>query len=429
MRFHRYPEMAEWPGIIARPVQDVDSLEKIVRPVLEDVRLSGDDALRDYTEKFDGYRPDAFKTGPEEIRQAEKKITSALREAIEVAAGNIRKFHEQQLTDGEKVETTSGISCWRKTVAIESVGLYIPGGSAPLFSTVLMLGIPATIAGCKRIVLCTPPSKDGNVNPAILYAAHKSGITDIYKVGGAQAIGAMAYGTQTIPKVNKIFGPGNQYVTMAKQLVASGGVAIDMPAGPSEVLVIADAGAPVDFVASDLLAQAEHGPDSQAVLVSDSEELIQKVSAELEVQLSTLPRRDIAARAMEGSFAVLVRNLKEAVEFSNFYAPEHLIISSSDAGKYAREVTNAGSVFLGYYTPESLGDYASGTNHTLPTNGYAKAYSGVSLDSFVKKITFQSATRQGLRTIAKYVEVMAEAEELEGHKRSVTYRLNQLNGN
>ncbi len=425
MQVIKYPERKSWEEILKRPTLDNSSLENSVSAILNEVKQNGDAALRKYSEAFGESFSEISK---EEISQAERNVSKELKQAIQLAKRNIEKFHLAQKEKIKVVETTKGVKCWRKSVAIEKVGLYIPGGSAPLFSTILMLGIPARIAGCKEIILCTPSS-----DATILYVAKLVGIKKIFRVGGAQAIAAMAYGTETIPKVNKIFGPGNQYVTCAKQLIQKDGIAIDMPAGPSEVAVLADKSCVPAFVASDLLSQAEHGTDSQVILVSDSEKVIDEVQKEIEIQLEKsasrtdptsggLPRKEIAAKALANSKAILVKNKNEAMDLLNEYAPEHLILSCKDADKLAGKVVNAGSVFLGNYSSESAGDYASGTNHTLPTNGYAKAYSGVSLDSFVKKITFQKLSKDGLKKIGKAVELMAEAEGLNAHAYAVASR-------
>lgn len=411
---------------LKRPELSTDFLESTIKNILQRVKTSGDEALISLTEQFDKVKLNTLKLSDKEIQNAEQQITPELKNAIGVAKANIEKFHAAQKRNSEVIETMAGVSCWRKSVAIEKVGLYIPGGSAPLFSTVLMLGIPAKIAGCKKVVLCTPPDKSGKVDPAIIYTANLVGVTDIYTVGGAQAIAAMAYGTQSIPKVNKIFGPGNQYVTKAKQMVNLENVAIDMPAGPSEVAVIADKSANASFIAADLLSQAEHGADSQVVLITDSSSLIEKVLKSIDQQLAELPRKEIAKQCLAQSKAVLVNDIEEAIKVSNFYAPEHLIINCENAEDIAEKITQAGSVFIGPYTPESAGDYASGTNHTLPTNGAASAYSGVSLDSFVKEITFQKITDNGLRNLGPTVEIMAEAEQLVAHKNAVSIRLKEL---
>lgn len=423
MKLYTHPDKTAWPAILQRPVMEVESLESTVQAVLDEVRRNGDEALRAYTERFDGVRLSGFQVSEAELEEAETLLGEELKAAIQTARNNIESFHRRQAEPVEEVETMPGVRCWRRSVAIEKVGLYIPGGTAPLFSTVLMLGVPARLAGCREIVLCTPPQKDGKVHPAILYTARLVGVTRIFKAGGAQAVAAMACGTETVPAVYKIFGPGNQYVTAAKQLVSRRGVAIDMPAGPSEVLVCADDSAEPAFVAADLLSQAEHGADSQVVLITFTEAFAQRVQEEVGKQLATLPRKDIAAKALENSSAIIVRNRQEALELINAYAPEHLILSVEDAEGLAEKVLNAGSVFLGNYTPESVGDYASGANHTLPTNGYARMYSGVSLDSFVKKITFQRLSREGLQRLGPAVERMAEAEELMAHKNAVAIRL------
>ena len=423
MKLYTHPDKADWPAILERPVMEVESLESTVRAVLDEVQRNGDAALHAYTERFDGVKLTELKVSPAELAESEGLVSETLKASIQTAKANIERFHSWQAEPVHEVETMPGVRCWRKSVAIEKVGLYIPGGTAPLFSTVLMLGVPAKLAGCGEIVLCTPPGKDGKVHPAILYTANLVGVTRIFKIGGAQAVAAMAFGTETVPAVYKIFGPGNQYVTAAKQLVSRRGVAIDMPAGPSEVLVCADESAEPAFVAADLLSQAEHGEDSQVVLATFSEAFAQKVQQAIDEQLQALPRRAIAAKALESSSAIIVRNREEAVELINAYAPEHLILSVEDAESLGEQVVNAGSIFLGNYTPESVGDYASGTNHTLPTNGYARMYSGVSLDSFVKKITFQRLTREGLQRLGPVVEEMAAAEELMAHKNAVAIRL------
>lgn len=424
MKTYINPDPKQWNDILQRPVFDPSSLEPAVQEILDAVKAEGDDALRRYTEKFDGVRLDDLQVSSAEMDAAERQVSKELKEAIRIAAENIRRFHERQQPQAvERVETMPGVTCWRKNVAIEKVGLYIPGGTAPLFSTVLMLAIPAQLAGCREIVLCTPPAKDGSVHPAILFAARAVGVTRIFKLGGVQAVGALAFGTESVPAVYKIFGPGNQYVTAAKQLVNKTGIAIDMPAGPSEVLVCADETANPAFVAADLLSQAEHGVDSQVVLVAFEEETVKAVLAEVDQQLAELPRREIAAEALRHSVAVVVPDRPTALEITNAYAPEHLILSLRDFEAFSDGIINAGSVFLGHYTPESVGDYASGTNHTLPTNGFAKAYSGVSLDSFVKKITFQQLSREGLENVGPAVEEMAAAEELQAHKNAVTIRL------
>ncbi len=426
MNVIRYPQRAQWKGIVARPQLDVSQLNATVASVLADVRQRGDDAVREYEEKFDHVRLQSLKVSEEEIEQAESMVSADLTAAIRLAHYNIKKFHEAQRFSGEKIETGPGIVCWQKSVAIEKVGLYIPGGTAPLFSTVLMLATPAKIAGCKDIVLCTPPDAQGHVNPAILVAAKTAGVNRIFKAGGVQAIGAMAYGTETVPKVYKIFGPGNQYVMAAKQQVSLHEVAIDMPAGPSEVCVIADEKANAVFVAADLLSQAEHGTDSQVLLITTSESILEAVQTEMERQLERLPRKEIAAKTLENSQLVLVKDEQEAIDLSNCYAPEHLILQTEDYADLAERVVNAGSVFLGKYACESAGDYASGTNHTLPTHGYATAYSGVNLDSYCRKVTFQHLTEEGVRHIGHAVELMAEAEQLDAHKNAMTVRLQSL---
>lgn len=423
MRIVRYPEKSEYASLLARPVLDSSSLESAVQSVLTDVRTSGDAALLEYTARFDGVQLDRLELTEEEIKQAVKLVSPALKEAMKLAAANIRRFHEAQVQAVQIIETMPGIRCWRKSVGIEKVGLYIPGGTAPLFSTVLMLGIPASIAGCKEIVLCSPPGKDGTLHPALVYAASLVGITRIFKVGGSQAIAAMAYGTASIPQVYKIFGPGNQYVTAAKQLVQRDGVAIDMPAGPSEVAVFADHTSRPEYVAADLLSQAEHGTDSQVLLVTTDEQVPAKVADALKQQLQALSRAHLAEKALQNSSAIVVKNNVEAMELLNLYAAEHLILATDHATEIAEQVVNAGSVFLGHLTPESVGDYASGTNHTLPTNGYAKAYSGVSVDSFVRKITFQELSPEGLQAVGPAVVEMAGAEGLDAHANAVTIRM------
>ena len=426
MKVYRYPAKETWSELLRRPTLDVEALRDTVSAVLSRVRAEGDSAVMEYEEMFDKVKLTSLAVTHEEMEEATLRIDAELKAAIELAHANIEKFHATQRFEGKHVETLPGVTCWQKTVAIEKVGLYIPGGTAPLFSTVLMLATPARIAGCSEIVLCTPPARDGSVHPAILYAAKVAGVSRIFKIGGVQAIGAMAYGTQSVPKVYKIFGPGNQYVTAAKQQVSLRDVAIDMPAGPSEVEVLADAMANPAFVAADLLSQAEHGVDSQAILITIDEALIQKVEQEVETQLAALPRKEIAARSLENSKLILVHDMDEAMEMTNEYAPEHLIIETSDYMELAARVVNAGSVFLGSLSPESAGDYASGTNHTLPTNGYAKAYSGVSLDSFIRKITFQEITSKGIVAIGPAIETMAANEQLDAHKNAVTVRLKSL---
>ncbi len=426
MKIIKYPAVKDWKQLCKRATLNQNNLQETVQNVLNDVKINKNKALTKYAELFDKVSLTSFEVTDKEIEEAEKLVSSELKEAIQLAKSNIEVFHNSQKEEEKKVVTTAGVTCWRKSVAIEKVGLYIPGGSAPLFSTILMLATPAKIAGCKEIVLCTPPNKEGKVHPAILYTAQLVGVTKIFKVGGAQAIGAMAYGTETIPSVYKILGPGNQYVTKAKELVQQEGLSIDMPAGPSEVLVIADETSNAGFVAADLLSQAEHGADSQAVLVTTSLEVSENVLAEVAKQVKELPRRETAEKALENSFVVVLNSSDEMIDFSNVYAPEHLIIASENASIYIDKISNAGSVFLGNYSCESAGDYASGTNHTLPTNGYAKNYSGVSLDSFIKKITFQEVTKQGIATIGKAIELMAEAEGLQAHKNAVTLRLKDI---
>lgn len=426
MKTIEYPKKETWREILARPVFDTKKLEKIVSKVLDDVEKEGDAAVRRYTEKFDGVSLDDFRVSDAEFAEAEKLVSEELKNAIKHAKSNIEKFHLAQTESVEKIETTEGVFCWRKSVAIERVGLYIPGGTAPLFSTVLMLAVPAKIAGCSQIVMCSPPDENGKINDVILYTAKLCGVTDIFKIGGVQAVGALAFGTETVPEVYKIFGPGNQFVTAAKQIVSQKGVAIDMPAGPSEVAVFADESSVPEFVAADLLSQAEHGEDSQVLLVSTSEKVISDADTEIEKQLENLPRREITRKALENSKAILVEDEETAIRLLNEYAAEHLILAIENADEIAEKVINAGSVFLGNYSCESAGDYASGTNHTLPTNGYAKNYSGVSLDSFVKKITFQKLTETGIKNLGRTIELMAEAEELEAHKNAITVRLKRV---
>ena len=421
-----YPNKSEWAEMLRRPVLNVETLFENVGAILKEVRMNGDKAVLEYEERFDKVKLESLAVSETEIKKAEKEVPIELKVAILLAQRNIYTFHKKQKFEGKKVETMEGVICWQKAVGIEKVGLYIPGGTAPLFSTVLMLAVPAKIAGCKEIVLCTPPNKEGKINPAILYAAQVAGVSKIFKAGGVQAIGAMAYGTESVPKVYKIFGPGNQYVMAAKQQVAMHDVAIDMPAGPSEVEVIADETANPAFVAADLLSQAEHGVDSQVVLITTSEKLLNEVEYEVQHQLSRLPRWEIAEKSLANSKLILVKDMDEAIELTNEYAPEHLIIETQNYMELAEKVVNAGSVFLGSYTPESAGDYASGTNHTLPTNGYAKAYSGVSLDSFIRKITFQEINREGIQNIGPAIEVMAAHEQLDAHKNAVTVRLNSI---
>ena len=425
MNIIRYPKREDWASITERPQLDTSTLNATVSNILGDIKANGDEAVRKYEEMFDHVRLDSLAVSENEIEEAWNSVTAELRQAIELAHANISSFHEAQHFNGVKVETAPGVTCWQKSVPIEKVGLYIPGGTAPLFSTVLMLATPDRIAGCREIVLCTPPDRNGNVNPAILVAARVAGVSKIFKTGGVQAIGAMAYGTESVPKVYKIFGPGNQYVMAAKQQVSLHDAAIDMPAGPSEVCVVADNSCDAAFVAADLLSQAEHGIDSQVLLISTSEEFIQKVEREIESQLALLPRKDMAAKALENSKFVLVADDDEAMDLANTYAPEHLILPSDNFDTLAAKVINAGSVFLGRYACESAGDYASGTNHTLPTHGYALAYNGVNLDSYNRKITFQHLTREGVQSIGKAVVVMAENELLEAHANAMRVRMNE----
>lgn len=426
MKVIRYPERAEWTSLLERPHIDMTALYATVNTVLADVRTRGDQAVLDYEEKFDRVRLSSLQVTEAEMEAAEQLIPEELKDALQQAERNIATFHEAQRFQGKKIETAPGVVCWQKAVPIEKIGLYIPGGTAPLFSTVLMLAVPARLAGCREIVLCTPPDREGRVNPAILYAARLAGVHRIFKAGGVQAIGAMAYGTETVPKVYKIFGPGNQYVMAAKQQVSLHEVAIDMPAGPSEVLVVADEKANPIFVAADLLSQAEHGADSQVLLVTTSDWMLERVREEVQVQLEQLPRRELAVRSLEHSKLILVRSMEEAMELANAYAPEHLILEVEDYASLAEKVVNAGSVFMGAYTPESAGDYASGTNHTLPTSGYARAYSGVNLDSFVRKVTFQELSPEGIRNIGPAIEKLASGEQLDAHKNAVTLRLLSL---
>lgn len=426
MKLIKYPDRSQWDEILKRPVLNTESLFDTVRDIINRVRVGGDRTVMEYEAMFDKAELTSLAVTLEEIEEAEKEVPIELKAAIYLAKRNIEAFHAAQRFEGKKVDTMEGVTCWQKAVAIEKVGLYIPGGTAPLFSTVLMLAIPAKIAGCKEIVLCTPPDKNGKVHPAILFAAHLAGVSKIFKVGGVQAIASMAYGTESIPKVYKIFGPGNQYVTAAKQLVSLRDVAIDMPAGPSEVEVLADESANPVFVAADLLSQAEHGVDSQAVLITTSEKLQTEVVYEVERQLGYLNRRDIAEKSLANSKLILVKDMDEALELTNAYAPEHLIIETKNYMEVSGRIINAGSVFLGAFSPESAGDYASGTNHTLPTNGYAKAYSGVSLDSFIRKITFQEILPAGMAAIGPAIEVMAANEHLDAHKNAVTVRLKEI---
>jgi histidinol dehydrogenase len=420
------PEKLQWADLLKRPLFSVAELTPSVQAVLNEIRTVGMDAVRKYTERFDGVSITDIAVSEKEIQDAISRVDPELQQSIQVAAANVQKFHESQVPVPQKIETTSGVTCWQKAVAIENVGLYIPGGSAPLFSTVLMLAIPAKIAGCKEIVLCTPPDKTGKINPAILFAAQLVGVTKIFKVGGIQAIAAMAYGIGIVPKVSKIFGPGNQYVMAAKQLVSNSDVAIDMPAGPSEVAVMADSSANPAFIAADLLSQAEHGPDSQVILVTNDISLVEKVDQELERQLAELPRQAIAKKALANSRAIVLSGEQEMVDLINEYAPEHLIISMKNYAEVAERIINAGSVFLGNYTPESAGDYASGTNHTLPTNGWARSFSGVNLDSYLKKITFQEISPEGMKNLGPVIEKMAAAEQLHGHKHAVSLRMSGI---
>jgi histidinol dehydrogenase len=420
------PGKESWNELCKRPEIARDDIETIVRDILNRVKSETDKAVYYFSEKFDGVSPGKLKVTFDEIHESALYIPRELKKALSVAKKNIESFHSAQLLTEHIIETVKGVRCWRKGVAIEKVGLYRPGGNAPLFSTLLMLGIPAKLAGCKEIVVCTPPGKDGKVSPLILYTAQLIGISDIFKVGGAQAIAAMAYGTESIPKVYKIFGPGNQYVTKAKEMVQQDGVAIDMPAGPTEVLVIADNQANPEFIATDLLSQAEHGPDSQVIMLTDDMNLLEKVISEVDKQVELLPRKEIALKALENSQMILMSSLDDCIDFSNLYAPEHLIINTTDLYSLADKIRNAGSVFLGKFSCESAGDYASGTNHTLPTNGFARNYSGVSAESFLKKISFQELSAEGIKNLGPAIELMAEAESLMGHKNAVSVRLKSL---
>lgn len=426
MRIIEYPQPSQWADIVERPHLDVSQLNAVVESVLADIREHGDVAVKQYEEKFDHVALQSLAVSETEMLEAESLVSDELKDALRLAHRNISKFHAEQRFEGKKIETAPGVVCWQKSSPIEKVGLYIPGGTAPLFSTVLMLATPAKIAGCKEIVLCTPPNREGRVNPAILMAARIAGVDKIFKIGGVQAIGAMAYGTESVPKVYKIFGPGNQYVMAAKQQVSLHDVAIDMPAGPSEVCVVADAESNAAFVAADLLSQAEHGIDSQVFLISTSKEMIQQVCEEVDKQLEQIPRKELASKTLENSTFVLVKDSEEAIALSNTYAPEHLIIATQDYEVLAEKVVNAGSVFLGKYACESAGDYASGTNHTLPTHGYAMAYSGVNLDSFVRKITFQHLNAEGIQSIGRAVELMAENEQLDAHRNAMTLRIKEV---
>jgi len=426
MKIYFNPSQGTWAELSKRPQLELEFLDSSVRNVLNRVKKSGDDALREFTLQYDKVSIQELHVSENELIEAEKSLPASLKQAITTAAANIEKFHAAQKRDVMTVETLPGVTCWRKGVAIDKVGIYIPGGSAPLFSTVLMLGVPAKLAGCKEVVLCSPPDKSGKINAAILFAAKLVGVTRIYKVGGAQAIAAMAFGTQSIPKVHKIFGPGNQYVTKAKQLVMEEGLAIDMPAGPSEVLVMADETADASFIAADLLSQAEHGEDSQVMLVLNNDSMVAAIQNEISKQLEQLPRKAIAEKSLANSRVIIINDQATALDFINEYAPEHLIINTKNADAVAAAVSNAGSVFIGNYSPDAIGDYASGTNHTLPTNGFAKAFAGVSLESFMKYITFQKLTEEGIKKLGPVVEEMAEAEQLAGHKRAVTIRLEKL---
>lgn len=426
MKKYINPSQKQWPEISERPVIDNRDIVPKVADIMSHVKQKGDAALNEFSLKFDGFAPEKLLVSDAEFNEAIESIETELKMAIQQAAYNIEQFHADQLMPAVRTETMPGITCWQKAIPINKVGLYIPGGTAPLFSTVLMLGIPAGIAQCKNVVLCTPPEKNGKIHPAILYAARLCRIQQVYKVGGAQAIAAMAYGTRSIPKVDKLFGPGNQFVTTAKQLAAAEGIAIDMPAGPSEVLVVVDDETPAEFAAADLLSQAEHGVDSQVILVSTSEQKLNEIEQETYQQLEKLPRKDIADKALENSRLVYIPDMKTAMDFINDYAPEHLILATKNPENWANRVTQAGSVFMGIYTPESAGDYASGTNHTLPTNGFARAYSGVNLDSFMKKVTFQQISKKGLKNIGNTIEIMAETEQLFAHKNAVSIRLKAL---
>lgn len=423
MKIVEYPNQKELQKVLQRPVFEVTNLEKTVQEIIKKVKTKGDQALKELSRQFDQVEVKNLKVSSEAIDNSEQLISNELKKALHLAAENIAKFHKAQIPKEITIETTKGVICRQKPVPVEKAGLYIPGGSAPLISTVLMLAIPARLAGCKNIILCTPPNKDGSINPAILYAAKISGVTDIFTCGGAQAIAAMAYGTESIPKTDKIFGPGNQYVTMAKQIISSKGIAIDMPAGPSEVMVLADETANPEFIAADLLSQAEHGADSQVILVTNSNNIANQTLICLNNQLEALSRKDIAEQSLESGAILIVKNEQEMIKISNQYAPEHLIIATQNSDSVAEQITQAGSVFVGNYTPESLGDYASGTNHTLPTNGFARSYSGLNMDAFFKKITFQKATKKGLELIGPFVEQIADTEQLQAHKNAVSIRL------
>ena len=426
IKITKYPELEAWSALMTRAAESTAQLEQTVAEIISQVRERGDEALREYASRFDGVELSDLRVSETEIAEAEQRVDEALKQAIAVAAGNIERFHAAQTMQPVEVSTMPGVECVQRAVPITNVGLYIPGGNSPLFSTVLMLAVPARLAGCKHIVMCTPPGKDGKVNAAILYAARLAGVTEIYKVGGAQAVAAMAYGTQSIPRVSKIFGPGNRFVMEAKMQVSRSAVAIDMPAGPSEVMIIADQDADAEFVASDFLSQAEHGPDSQSILLTTSESLAERLPGVIDDSLNRLPRREMMLRSLSHSHVIVLRDYDEIMRFANEYAPEHLIINTADAERLAERVENAGSVFIGPYSPESAGDYASGTNHTLPTSGYAKAYSGVNLDSFIKKITFQRLSPEGLRSIGSTIEIMAENEDLMAHRMAVTVRLKKM---
>lgn len=426
MQLIKHPSKERWSELIKRPLVDNLSIFPLVLEMFEDIRADGDSALRKYNTRYDGFTTKQFKVSIDDIKVAINNLPEELKSSIQIAKSNIEKFHSLQQEPINKIETLKGVTCWRESRAIESVGIYIPGGSAPLFSTVLMLGVPAVLAGCKKIVLCSPPNRDGKIAPEILYTAQLLGIEHVFCIGGIQAIGAMALGTETVPRVEKIFGPGNQYVTAAKMLAPQYGVAIDMPAGPSEVLIVADASATAEFVAADLLAQAEHGPDSQVILLTSYELLIGQVIAEIKKQVSSLPRRDLVERSLQNSKIILMETLSDCMDFSNAYAPEHLILAIQDPYMLLPLIQNAGSVFLGHFSCETAGDYASGTNHTLPTNGHARAYSGVSLDSFIKKITFQELTAEGIQNLGPAIEIMAEAEHLLAHRNAVSVRLKTI---
>lgn len=426
MKLFKNPNKEDWEALLQRPKFTTQSLDTVVNEVFVDVQNNGDEALKKYTQKFDGVSLDALKVSEEEIISASDLVSDELKNAIQLAKSNIEKFHASQQIEKKIITTTNGVDCWQESRGIEKVGIYIPGGSAPLFSTVLMLAVPAKLGGCKEIVLCSPPNKEGKLHPAILYAANLCGVTQIFKVGGIQAIGALTFGTESIPNVYKIFGPGNQYVTAAKQSAMSKGIAIDMPAGPSELLILADETANAAFVASDLLSQAEHGADSQVICVSNSEQFLNVVSEEVTKQIEGLPRKDIAKGAIENSKSILIKNDQDIIDLINEYGPEHFILAVKNEDFYLQNIVNAGSVFIGNYTPESAGDYASGTNHTLPTDGFAKSYSGVNLDAFVKKITFQRISKEGIQNIGSAIEIMAETEGLQAHKNAVTLRLESL---